>query len=345
MLGDHSAGERSAPYEEEFMLQFDSATGLLTVPVWLSASAAAVVVVLAILALARSGLLKTVFTLLVFGLAAYGGWMGWMLFERLGNNERTEERRVFDRRVAELTARATAPGSALACLDSTVSESVVTGCEKVLFGSPENVAAGVAYASARLALLVDGLEAAARSDVNYDSALNVLRRGLEVDRFGIVSYVMSQQPNCLPQQCETLALLRDPNRVRANLQDKPFEALVAKYSPQWSQVPRVSAAPPDPNRNPMAAVLSQQPAPLSSRYDLPSSASIPPVSIMNNEASQTPAPATAPTAAGNAPPAARRPPAVRAPVAARTSSAPAEPAPAPVPLAPAAPPAANQPAR
>ena len=87
-----------------------------------------------------------------------------------------------------------------------------------------------------------GLNSPRARTSTYDSALNVLRRGLEADRFGVVAYVMAQQPNCLPQQCEMLALLRDANNVRVNLQDKPFEALVAKYSPQWTQISRANSA-------------------------------------------------------------------------------------------------------
>ncbi len=47
---------------------------------------------------------------------------------------------------------------------------------------------------ARIALLNEGLELAAHSDQNYDSALVVLRQGLEADRFGVVAHVFGQQP-------------------------------------------------------------------------------------------------------------------------------------------------------
>jgi hypothetical protein len=307
-------------------LQFDPATGLLSLPIWVTATTAAVLVVLAILAVARSGTLKTLFMLLIFGLVIYGGWMGWLMFERLGDNARVDERRAFDQRVAELTARATVPNSVLSCLDSAI-EAIATGCEKVLFSSPENVTAAVAYVSARLALLIDGTDLAAHSEMNYDSALNALRRGLETDRFGFVAHAMAQLPNCLAQQCETLSILNDANLVRANMQEKPFEALVAKYSPQWNQPARPTAT---SETRPLGLA---PPSPVSSRYDLPSSASIPPVSIMNTESAPANAAAnSAPSASPAATPAPRRPPAVRAPVA--RAAAPAEPP--PVPLAPAA---------
>jgi hypothetical protein len=327
------------------MVQFDPGTGLLSVPVWFTATAAAVLVVLAVLALARSGALKTLFALLAFGVVVYGGWMGWLMFDRLSNNERVDERRIYDQRIAEFTGRATTPGSVLSCLDSGSFDVLAAGCEKALFEAPENVAAAVAYMSARITLLLDGLELAARSDLNYDTPLNALRRGLEADRFGVVAYVISQQPNCLPQQCELLALLRDPNRVRANLQDKQFEALVAKYSPQWSQPSRVGGTPEAATARP--SMPPPPGAPLSSRYELPSAASIPPVSIMNSEPTRPEPPSSgapaatgaAPSSSNGAPPAARRPPAVRAPVA----RAPEAPPPVPLTPAPASPPAATTP--
>jgi hypothetical protein len=317
------------------MLHIDPATGMLSVPVWLSAAVAAVVLVLAILAIARSGIVKTLFALAILAVVGYGGWLGSQIFERGAVSERVEERRAFDRSVAELTGRATVPGSPLSCLDGAAIEPLTAGCEKILFGSPENVTAAVSYATARIALLNEGLELASRSDQNFDSALNILRQGLEADRFGVVAHVMGQQPNCLPQQCEMLVLLQDANKVRANLQDKPFEALVAKYSPQWGTGVRVGGI--EGTRSPIAVVPgAAPPAPISSRYDLPSSASIPPVSIMNTESSNTPAsPSAGQTSSTPAaqPPAARRPPAVRAPVA-RSAHPPQEPPP-PVPLAPA----------
>jgi hypothetical protein len=315
------------------MLHIDPATGMLSIPVWLSAAVAAVLVVLAILAVARSGIVKTMFAFVVLAVVGYGGWMGWQVFERTVTSERVEERRAFDRRVAELTGRTTSPGSPLSCLDGAAIEPLTAGCEKILFGSPENVTAAISYVTARLALLAEGQNIASRSDQNFDSALNTLRTGLEADRFGVVAYVMGQQPNCLPQQCEMLVLLRDANKVRVNLQDKPFEALVAKHSPQWGNIMRVGGG--DMGRAPPAVVPGgAPPAPISSRYDLPSSASIPPVSIMNSESSSPPASPPAgvtSSAPGSAPPAARRPPAVRAPVARSANP----PEPTPVPLAPA----------
>jgi hypothetical protein len=181
------------------------------------------VVVLAILAIARSGFAKTIFALVLVAVLGYGGWIGWQIFERTQVAERMEERRAFDRRVADLIGRTTVPGSPLSCLDGAVIEPLTSGCEKILFGSPENVTAAVSYITARLALLNEGLFLAARSDQNFDSAVNTLRAGLEADRFGVIAHVMGQQPNCLPQQCEPLVLLHDANKVRVN---RPFHRVM-----------------------------------------------------------------------------------------------------------------------
>jgi hypothetical protein len=303
------------------MLHFDQATGVLTVPIWMSAAVAAVLVVLVFMAVARSGMMRTLVSLLVLALAGYGAWLGWLVIERTDNSERVEEKRAFERRVSELTGRASAPGSVLSCLEGINNEALAAACERVVFENPENVAAVLAYTSARLHLLTDGIEMVSRTGLNLDGGLNVLRRGLEADRFGAVAYLMAQQPECLPSQCEMLGIFGDANRIRMNLQEKPFEALVAKYSPQWGQPSRTSAV--DPSRNTASAIAP--PAPVSSKYDLPSAASIPPVSIMNSEPGQP-----ANTAPAASPVARPRPPAARAPVTRNSEPPP------PVPLAPSA---------
>jgi hypothetical protein len=311
------------------MLQLDPATGTVSAPIWISATIAAVVVVLLVLALARSGALKTLAVLLAMAVVAYGGWAGFQITERSGVAERAIDRRAFERRTDELIGRAMLPGSPLGCIDGALNDKVITGCEQLLFGSADNVAAAVAYVSARLGLLIDGLDLASRSDADYEGVLSTLRRGLELDRFGVVAHVLARQPNCTPEQCELLSVLQDANRVRANLQEKPFDALVARYAATWNQGANIETSSANGARNPIGPGTA---APVSSRYDLPSAASIPPVSIMTSE------PASATTTASTPPapapvPAARRPPGIRAPVA-RTAQPDAAP---PVQLAPAAP--------
>jgi hypothetical protein len=309
------------------MFQFDPATGVLSLPLWITATVAAILIVLAVLAMVRGGAVKTIVALAVIGVAGYGGWMATTLVQRLEAKDRIEEHRAFEQRANDLLARAMMPNSSLSCLDGLAGEQVEAGCEKLLFATPESIAAAVSYVATRLSLIADGLDYAARSELNYEPALTALRTGLQADRYGLVAYVMSLQESCQPSQCETLGLLKDPNRVRANLQDKPFEALVARYAPSWPAT-----------RAPSAAVETRQPGggpsgvPVSSKYDFPSSASIPPVSIMSSEpaappaapstTASTPAPAATTAPSASAAPApngqplpVRRPPAARAPVA------------------------------
>lgn len=318
------------------MFQFDPTTGSVVLPLWMSATLAAVLVVLAVLALARSGAVKTLAIVFAVVVVAYGGWAGSMLLDRAGTNDRLAERRVFDQRTGELISRAMAAGSPLVCLDAAAGDQVDAACEKVLFGAPETIAAAVSYTTARLSLLAEGLDEASRNDLSYDSSLAALRRGLENDRYGIVAHVLLQQENCTAESCEALSLLSDPNRVRANLQDKPFEALVARYAATWPASAHAAQPVAEAPRNGgVAAAPAPSGVPVSSKYDFPSSASIPPVSIMNSEPSAPPQSAPPPTTGTTAPAAAAAPPAAAAPATATATRSP--------PVPPRRPPAARAP--
>jgi hypothetical protein len=302
---------------------------------WATAAVAAVLAVLLVLAFARTGALKTLSALFVLGLVIYGGWAGSQWMDRAAVAERAAERRAFERRVDELVGRTLLPGSPLGCIDGALNEKVITGCEQLVFASADSVAASVAFVSARLALLIDGLDLASRSDADYEAALGTLRRGLELDRFGLVAHVLARQPNCTPEQCELLTVLQDPGKVRTNLEDKPFDALVARYAPAWNQPAGVETS----SLNGAKGAGGQAASPAGSKFDLPSSASIPPVSIMTPEPAAPSTTASTPpaqAAAGAASPssnasAPRRTPGIRAPVARNT-----HPDTAPVQLAPAA---------
>ena len=329
------------------MLQLDPATGVLVVPIWMSAGVAAVLIVLAALAVVRAGALRTVIAVAVVGALGYAGWIAWIVTERTGagsggGGDRAEERRAFDARVNELTGRAMLPGSPLSCIDGAAGDQVAIGCEKLIFSGPDTIAVAVSYVAARLAMMGEATELAAASGLNYDNSLDTLRRGLESDRFGIVAYLLLQRPTCKPEHCDDLALLRDPNKVRVNLLEKPFDVLVMRYSTNWQFGGRggaeVRGSGPVANAMPVPAV-SGTGAPLASKYDFPSANSIPPVSIMNSEpaAAEKPAgaakaekPAPAPKAEKPAPPAAPRRAAAPKPVPRAATSA------APTPLAPAA---------
>jgi hypothetical protein len=346
------------------MVQFDPATGSLALPIWMAATLAALIVALLVLAITRSGAIRTLSALVGLAIVGYAVWASSIVIERFGPNDRVGDLRAFEQRAQGLLALAMQSGSSLSCLDQGSNEQVMLGCERAVFASPESVAAAVTFVSARLGMLVDGLDASARAgDASYDNVLAQLRSGLESDPFGIVAHVFLQQANCQPEQCEALALLRDPNKVRVHLQDKTFDTLVTRHSTAWGQSRPMA----DAGRGAATAVVNPAPssvagAPVSSKYEFPSAASIPPVSIMNSEPAQ---PVTAPAAAAASPAAAprearepRRPPGVRPAPAARaaaqepparaapTARASAQEPPAPVQLAPGgAPTTANGPPR
>ena len=132
------------------MLQFDPETGMLVLPLWVSAATAAVVLVLAVLALARSGFTKMVGALVILAALGFAGWIGWPMLEQRGGGataasagESAGDRRLFEQRVSELVGRAMSPGSPLACLDGNAGEQVARGGERLIFGSPATVSAAV----------------------------------------------------------------------------------------------------------------------------------------------------------------------------------------------------------
>ena len=297
------------------MFSIDPATGSLVVPLWTSVIALAVLVVMTIFAIARAGAARTVAALVGVLALAYAGWIGWAMIDHAAARERNAEREALAQRAMVLAATAQVPGTALGCLEGMAGEQVESACERAVFATPDTVAAAVAHVAAQIGLLADALAAAQASDTRYDTIIGSARRGLETDRYGIVAHVLLQEDNCSADQCEILNLLSDANRVRSNLQEKPFNTLVSKYAPSWANI-RLGP--------PLADLSSALPAagpggpsgvPVSSKYEFPSSSSIPPVNIMGSETAL----ASVPSAAGA--------PAPGAPGAA--SAAVAEPAPVP----------------
>jgi hypothetical protein len=328
------------------------ATGPLTLPAWAVAGTAALFIIIAVLSLWRAGasvagaLVRITFALSI-GAAVV------LLLQQNASRERLAERRALDQRAAELAARVVTPGSALACLDAVAGDAVETACEKAVFASPATVAAAVSYVMARLALLSDSIDFARRTGSGYESALATLRVAIESDRYGIVAHVLSVRDSCTPLLCDSYVLFKDPDRVQANLRDRLFDRYVERYAAEWGRAPAagtpVAETPPGyttASVPPAAAPAAAPAAPLPPKYDFPSAASIPAVSIMTPEPAAPPetkpAPAVAPAAAPATP---KRPPHPAPRAAARTTTAPPPPQPlGPPPSAQPAPTAANGPA-
>jgi len=176
---------------------------------------------------------------------------------------------------------------ALSCIDDLAGETVLTACEKALFGSAESAAAALSYAAAQVTRLIAFGDVAAANG-NASPELQTLRRAVERDRYGLMAYVLMARDHCSPSQCAAFAVLTDRHQIVANMNERVYDGLIARYASQWN-------APP-PAAVPVAALSSSAPSGKPTNADFPSAASTPPVSIM------TPEPGAAP------PPAAPRPP-------------------------------------
>ena len=276
-----------------FASAFDAASPLV-MPVWLAGAAAALVVVLCVLAFrrARGGLAGALLrgiagAIVLVAVVAY--------FDQSARHERAENQRAFQARSADLAARALIPGSALACLDGAAGEAVESACEHKVFASSQSAAAAVAYVSAQLALLADAGAAAGR-DPGLAATVAGLKRAVALDRYGIAAHVLAIRDGCTAERCPAFALVDDANALKSNLKAGVFDAYVSRYTSAWNkpeeaQTP-VAAAEPSAQLAPAALVPAASvpddgehrvAVPLSPKYDFPSAASIPPVSIMNKE--------------------------------------------------------------
>jgi hypothetical protein len=144
-------------------------------------------------------------------------------------------------------------------------------CEKVLFASPENVAAAISYTSAQLALLT---EIEAHLGGQQDNAVTIrLRRSLEADPFGVVAHVFILS-GCSSDSCKFFDLFQDTRKIRSDLIAQIFEKHLAQYEQEvWAKVaePEQHVAALPTRRKPLANIT------------YPSAASIPAVSIMEPE--------------------------------------------------------------
>ena len=273
-------------------------------PLIVSTAAAflALLLVISIVAVRRSGSFPSVGVL--FGVAALVviAFSAWSFADHFILRQRAAEREALNARGLQLTAAAMAPGSPLACLDGIAGEMVNASCEAAIFRSPETVAAAVAYVEARLRLLADGYDYVHRVDRPYDSALTVLRSGLEADRYGFVAHVLMTRDGCSVDSCAIVGrLLRDSGPVKANINARTLENHIGRYAGTWSGHNSSPAAVASPLQAPppVAATMS---GPVTTKpIDFPTAASIPPVSIM------TEPPAAPVSAPAEAAPARRQP--------------------------------------
>lgn len=176
---------------------------------------------------------------------------------------------------------------ALACLDGMAGDKVETACEKAVFGSADTAAAAVSYAANQVSRVV--ATANARS---LTPEQQVLKRAVERDRYGLVAQVVLVRDRCLVTDCPLFRALSDAEQIKANMNDRLYDTLVARHSASWTSAAAATAPP-----SPAAGLLPGLPSGRPTTVDFANSAAIPPVNIMTPEpAAQPPAPAGAPPA-------------------------------------------------
>jgi hypothetical protein len=300
-----------------------------TLPMWLTLLAACFFALLLFVTLLRAdrsvanGAL-TVITLLVIGVA--GAATLRELGTAGGEQGAPADRDAFSQMTMTLPA--------LSCIDDLAGEAVLAACEKVLFGSPESVAAAVSYAASRITRLTALGDAT--SHRNMTPELQALRHAVEHDRYGLVAHVLLTRDHCTPVECAAFRALTDHSQIVANMDQRVYDGLISRYAPSWNMPEASTPAS-------VAALPPSVPTGKPTNADFPSAASTPAVSIMTPEPTSAPAirPAPAPTTPSPPPhPAAPATSAAKKPP--RHTAAPVQLAPAPpTTLVPAPAPAAS----
>ncbi|MGA7808808.1 hypothetical protein, partial [Bradyrhizobium sp.] len=271
---------------------FDSIWRSPAFPMWVTMAAAGFFGIIVLITLVRAeksvanGAL-TVITLLAVGIAAaatirvYGG---------PASRDASDESRPVNASVATLPA--------MACLDDLAGDTVLSACEKVLFGSAESAASAVAYTASQITRLTS-LGDADVAEPNMTPELRALRRAVERDRYGLVAQVLQARDHCMATQCAAFRSLTDTQRIMANMDQHAYDGLVARYAPSWNAP--VAAA--GLAGGPLAALGASVPTGRPTNIDFPSAASTPAVSIMTPEpgtAGSAQRSVSAPAAAANA---------------------------------------------
>jgi hypothetical protein len=220
-----------------------------------------------------------------------------------------DQRRAIEARLAELRAQALASGSALACLERG-GELLEAACADTLFQSPAILAAANFYTASRLDVLRAANRYGGPRNQTFEESIAALKRSLEQDPFGLTAHVLTTREGCTANTCEAVALFHDPARLWVNIRERTFDATLARHAVAWRTgvpaAPPVAAVPgaaattatasvPPAPVLPTLSPTGETRAPIPDKYTLPSSASIPPVSIMSDEPARPAAPARSET--------------------------------------------------
>src|SRR3954454_11897473 len=197
-----------------------------TFPMWLTLAAAgffALILLITLLRAERSvanGAL-TVITLLAIGVAVAATIRGFASDS------------ASPARGTTVSRAATASLPALSCIDDLAGETVLAACEKILFGSADAAAAAVSYAAARITELT-GFGDVVAANKAMTPELQTLRQSVERDRYGLMAYVLSVRDHCQPGDCAAYRSLTDHNHIAANMDERVYEGLIARYSSSWN---------------------------------------------------------------------------------------------------------------
>ena len=257
-------------------------------PMWLTLAAAGFFGIILLITLVRAersvanGAL-TVITLLAVGVAVTATIREFGPAGRPGSAE---------------TARSSQPVNAalpaLSCIDDLAGDIVLAACEKALFGSADAAAAAVSYAAFQISRLTAFGDVAA-ANAGMTPELESLRAAVERDRYGLMARVLVVRDHCTPSNCRVFRALTDSRQIVANMEERVYDGLIARYAPLWNMP--APAAP-----GPVATLAPSMPTGKPTNADFPSAASTPPVSIMTPEPAASPAPrAPASPPAANAP--------------------------------------------
>jgi hypothetical protein len=257
-----------------------------TFPMWLTLAASGFFGIIVLITLLRAeksvanGAL-TVITLLAIGIAATATIRGF----GPGSQSASGETRSSQPMSAALPA--------LSCIDDLAGETVLTACEKVLFGSAESTAAALSYAASQITR-VTALGDVAAANASMTPELQMLRRAVERDRYGLMAYVLAARDHCTPSDCAAFRAVTDRNQIVANMNERTYEGLVVRYAPSWN-MPAVTPAP-------VAALPPSMPLGKPTNAEFPTAASTPPISIMTPEPGQATTPsAPRPSASSSQP--------------------------------------------
>jgi hypothetical protein len=297
-----------------------------TFPMWLMLAAAGFFGIIVLITLLRAeksvanGAL-TVITLLAIGVAVAATLRGF------GPGDQVES--AASRSVQPV--RASLPQ--LSCIDDLAGDAVLNACEKTLFGSAESSAAAVAYAASLITQLTGAGEVVAGGK-SPSSEFLALRRAVERDRYGLMSYVLMARDHCTSQACPAFRALADRHQIASNMDDRVYENMITRYASSWnSPMPAQAGV----AAGPVASLPTSMPTGKPTNAEFPTAASTPPISIMTAEPPSGLATTKPPAAAAGAAPVPRAalaaaPPATKKPAAPKRA-----PAAAPVQIAPAAP--------